>query len=100
MAQYYQIVQNVDDIKNIYNLDQVQLVMGDDLQFGSQVILSQDQSEIILNDSSNQQMQQIVYTHPQSQPIQQAETHFLIQDETGQLINDSTFNQPSNQQVR
>ncbi|KAL1378285.1 hypothetical protein pipiens_015681 [Culex pipiens pipiens] len=105
---YYQIVPT-DELKNLYpqlNIENggIQLVMGDDVQFGSQqVILSQDQSELLLNDN-NQQLQQIVYQSPQAQSSQQQqqpqqqqqETHYLIQQDDGALTD--AFGQPAQPQ--
>uniref|UniRef100_A0A182TWV6 Uncharacterized protein n=1 Tax=Anopheles melas TaxID=34690 RepID=A0A182TWV6_9DIPT len=76
MAQYYEIVQQ-DELKNAYqqiNIDNgIQLVMGDDVQFGSQqVILSQEQpNEVQLIGGVYQTAHQI----PQQQQQQQQQHH-------------------------
>ncbi|XP_058066162.1 uncharacterized protein LOC131215783 [Anopheles bellator] len=109
MAQYYQIVER-EDLKNMYpqlNLDEgIQLVMGDEVQFGQQqVILSQEPTNDLQlqlgGDSNNQHLQQIVYQAspqtappPQQIPLQQQqpqpqqnilESNYLVQQDDGTM---------------
>lgn len=81
MAQYYQIVSSVNDIKRIcenLNLENLQIVQmpSDDLQqFGQQqIILAQDQQVII----HENQLPQLVY-HQQNQIANQ--TQYIIQED-------------------
>uniref|UniRef100_W4VR71 Putative sentrin/sumo-specific protease senp7 n=1 Tax=Corethrella appendiculata TaxID=1370023 RepID=W4VR71_9DIPT len=103
MAHYYQVVHSMDEIKNIYphlNIENgIQLVMGDDVQFGGQqVILTQDQPpELNLIDNNQQHLQQIVYAQPQPGQMQpHAETQYIIQDDS---LSDPTYGQPTSQPI-
>uniref|UniRef100_A0A182MFT2 Uncharacterized protein n=1 Tax=Anopheles culicifacies TaxID=139723 RepID=A0A182MFT2_9DIPT len=88
MAQYYEIVQQ-DELKNVYpplNIDNgFQLVMGDDVQFGSQqVILSQEQSNDI-------QLVGGVYQTRQQIPQQQQQQQQQLQLQPPQHLQDTTY---------